>query len=247
MRSIVILIFLTLLESFTGANDFLSEQMKFERVRTAFAEKQKVITEKLQEFEIAIDQVNIIIVSFKAEQEIDIYAKRKDENNYKKITAYSICSSSGQLGPKRKLGDNQVPEGFYHIDRFNPVSNFYLSLGISYPNQSDRRKSKFNNLGGDIFIHGSCVTIGCMPMTNDKIKEIYLYALYARQNGQRNIPVYIFPFKMTDQNYKLHQEKYKANRELISFWSNLKGGFDKFENENMELNVGVDKNGDYVY
>lgn len=70
-----------------------------------------------------------------------------------------------------------------------------MSLGLNYPNLSDRKKSKATNLGGDIFIHGDCVTIGCLPMTNELIKEIYLYAIYAKNNGQEKIPVYIFPIQ----------------------------------------------------
>ncbi|WGU69538.1 L,D-transpeptidase family protein [Capnocytophaga canimorsus] len=146
----------------------------------------------------------------------------KKEHTYRKIISYPICSRSGKLGPKRKQGDGQVPEGFYHIDRFNPSSNFYLSLGLNYPNLSDKRKSKVHDLGGDIFIHGACVTVGCLPMTDNYIKEIYLLATYARNNGQNKIPVYLFPFKMTDKNMQIYKGKYKYNEELISFWNNLK-------------------------
>ncbi|HET6244741.1 MAG TPA: hypothetical protein VFF35_09525 [Bacteroidia bacterium] len=140
-----------------------------------------------------------------------------------------------------------MPEGFYHIDRYNPVSNFYLSLGINYPNQADKKKSNSTNLGGDIFIHGSCVTIGCLPMTDDKIKEIYLFAIQARNNGQLRIPVYIFPFKMTDQNFNTNKTKYKNNPELLYFWANLKIGFDRFEQDKKELKFSYDNNGNYSF
>jgi murein L,D-transpeptidase YafK len=151
------------------------------------------------------------------------------------------------LGPKRRNGDRQVPEGFYHIDRFNPFSNFYLSLGINYPNPSDRKKSRAQRLGGDIFIHGSCVTIGCLPMTDDKIREIYLYAVHARNNGQTNIPVYIFPFRMTEGNFETYKQKYRQNQELIAFWTNLKTGFDKFERTKEALHISVNKDGNYDF
>lgn len=166
---------------------------------------------------------------------------------YKLIAAYDICASSGQLGPKRKQGDRQVPEGFYTIDRFNPASNFYLSLGVNYPNRSDRKKSDAADPGGDIFIHGSCVTIGCLPMTDSKIKEIYLYAVYARNNGQNDIPVYIFPFRMTDGNFQTYKNRYAKNRELTDFWTNLKTGYDKFIAEKKALKVSVDNSGDYLF
>jgi len=163
------------------------------------------------------------------------------------LANFSICSRSGNLGPKRQYGDYQVPEGFYQIAQYNPASSYYLSLGLNYPNLSDRKKSKASNLGGDIYIHGACVTIGCMPMTDDKIKEIYLYAIYAKQNGQSSIPVYVFPFKMNNQNFTQYQEKYSNDTELISFWKNIKQGFDIFTKTNKELKYSVEKNGDYCF
>ncbi len=61
-------------------------------------------------------------------------------------------------------------------------------------------------------------------MTDDYIKEIYLLAVHARNNGQIRIPVYIFPFRMTDQNMAAYKARYSGNKELISFWDNLMGG-----------------------
>lgn len=233
--------------SFIPGKDFLSEQKKFERVRKAFAEKENTVSKKLSAKNIETNEVEIMLIAYKHEAELDLYAKNKSDLTYQKIETYEICSSSGSLGPKRRQGDNQVPEGFYYIDRFNPTSNFYLSLGVSYPNKSDKIISTASNLGGDIFIHGSCVTIGCMPMTDDKIKEIYLYSIFARQNGQSKIPVYIFPFKMTDQNFSAFSLKYKNNNGLIKFWSNLKTGFDKLEAEKCELKYSFSKSGDYNF
>ena len=227
--------------------DFLSQQKQYVRVKTAFAEKEQSIKENLNKKELTTDNIHILIVVYKAEKHLEIYAKKKNETEYKLITVYDICKSSGVLGPKRKYGDGQVPEGFYKIDRFNPASNFYLSLGINYPNQSDRKKSNASNLGSDIFIHGSCVTIGCMPMTDEKIKEIYLYAVFARNNGQNNIPVYIFPFRMTNINFQIYKNMNITNKELIDFWENLKIGYDKFVSEKKALNETVDKSGNYKF
>lgn len=237
---------MTLLLSFTQTN-FLSEQKKYERVRTAIKEKQDLLEKKLLENHIEIDNFNLILVAYKDNDLLEIYAKAIQETSYRKILSYNVCSRSGQLGPKSKQGDKQVPEGFYHIDRFNPASNFYLSLGINYPNLADKRRSKANNLGGDIFIHGSCVTIGCLPMTDNYIKEIYLLAVHAKNNGQSKIPVYIFPFKMTDQNLAAYTTKYKDNEELILFWNNLKIGYDKFIKNPKELNIKATENGSYSY
>lgn len=227
--------------------DFLTEQKKFERVRVAIKEKQDFIVKKLKEQQLTTDNLHLLLVAYKDNDVLDVYAKNKQQITYKKILSYHICSRSGQLGPKRKEGDEQVPEGFYYINRLNPASNFYLSLGLNYPNLADQRKSNARNLGGDIFIHGSCVTIGCLPMTDNCIKEIYLLAVYAKNNGQSKIPVYIFPFKMGNQEMIKYQLKYKNNKALIDFWKNLKIGYDKFIKEQKELKIEVLDNGNYSF
>jgi murein L,D-transpeptidase YafK len=228
---------------------FLSQQKNYKRVRTAIAEKEKTVKDNLQKYGLAADSFHILMVAYKAEKQLEIYAGAGMANDVacKCIAVYDICASSGKLGPKRKKGDRQVPEGFYRIDRFNPSSNFYLSLGIDYPNQSDRRKSAAQNPGGDIFIHGSCVTIGCLPVTDDKIKEIYLYAVHARNSGQRNIPVYIFPFRMEEKTFEAYKRKFSHNQALIDFWTNLKTGYRLFQQTKQILPVSVDKEGNYVF
>lgn len=243
--SLIVLVFLGPL--FKSPNtDFMSEQKKYDHVRVAVKEKSDVILSKLESENIKLEELRILIVAYKEEQQFDLYAKNKNDASYKKLISYPICALSGQLGPKRQQGDGQVPEGFYNINVFNPTSGYYLSLGINYPNAADRKKSQAKDLGGSIFIHGECVTIGCMPMTNDKIKEIYLYAIHARQNGEMSIPVYVFPFKMGKENMEKHKNLYK-NTELIAFWENIKIGHDKFTLEQKELKWTVDKEGNYMF
>jgi murein L,D-transpeptidase YafK len=227
--------------------DFLADQKRYKRVRVAINEKEKLLVDDLTKHNIKINELNILLVAYKAEGEVEVFVKTKQEQNYHMLTSYYICYSSGKLGPKRKQGDYQVPEGFYFIDRFNPASHFYLSLGLSYPNQSDKMKSEARNLGGDIFIHGSCVSIGCLPMTDNKIKEIYLYAIHAKNNGQQKIPVYIFPFKMTEKNFQEYKVKYNKNSELIDFWTNIKTGYDLFTAEKRELKISYNQHGDYRF
>lgn len=236
-----------ILSNIFAQSDFLTNQKRYKRVRTAINEKENIVIDKLGENEIKINEFNILILAFKAEGELQIFAKKNTEKSYIKLETYKICSKSGNLGPKRKQGDYQVPEGFYFIDRFNPASSYYLSLGLNYPNQFDKKKSNAKNLGGDIFIHGECVTIGCLPMTNDKIKEIYLYAINAKNNGQKKIPVYIFPFKMTDQKFCEYSNKYSSENELIDFWTNIKKGYDKFNKDKKELIMSSTKEGNYNF
>lgn len=248
INSIVFLFLLFLVSaSLNHATDFISEQRRYERVRIAFQEKDELIRASLENYGININELNILIRVYKSEKRLEFFAKNKSEDSYQKINAYNICASSGSPGPKRKQGDQKVPEGFYHIDRFNPASIFFLSLGINYPNTADRRITNASDPGDNIFIHGGCVSIGCLAMTDDKIKEIYLYAIYAKQSGQNRIPVYIFPFEMTDRNMQKFKLKYPGNAELIDFWSNLKKGHDIFDRTKQELNFTITRNGEYIF
>jgi murein L,D-transpeptidase YafK len=107
-----------------------------------------------------------------------------------------MTAFSGTLGPKLREGDGQIPEGVYGIEYLNPNSRFYLSLKVSYPNASDRARAKADKrvkLGGDIMLHGKAVTIGCVPVGDDAIEDIFYLA---HAVGIRNVSVIIAPYDM---------------------------------------------------
>lgn len=224
---------------------FLETQRHFPRVREAIAEKLDVVQNTFKQKGQNFPPKEIYIRVFKHEQEIELWARAAETDTFLFIKNYPFCSSSGQLGPKRKQGDGQIPEGYYYINRFNPSSNFYLSLGLNYPNSSDRILGKKGSLGGDIFIHGNCVTIGCIPITDDLIKELYLIAVYTKNKGQDKIPVHIFPIKMNGSNLS----KIEAfSPENTKFWNNLKGGYSYFEEHHKIPKVTIEQNtGSYLY
>lgn len=230
-----------------GSGGFLAEQKKFERVRSALNDKEALLTTRLKLTGSSPGNLNLLLIAYKESQELEVWAKPHTSESYSLLSSYKICASSGKPGPKRRMGDNQVPEGFYQIDRFNPSSNYHLSLGLNYPNKADRIACGKNNPGGDIFIHGSCVTIGCLPMTDDKIREIYLLAVYARDCGQNKIPVYIFPFRMNAANMAIYEKRYAENPELLRFWNTLKSGYLAFQKTKREVPFSVDKNGNYTF
>ncbi|MFX8700459.1 hypothetical protein ABTM56_20365, partial [Acinetobacter baumannii] len=60
---------------------------------------------------------------------------------YRRLAVLPIAALSGRLGPKRKEGDKQVPEGLYRVVKFNPNSAYTLSMGLDYPNASDTVRS----------------------------------------------------------------------------------------------------------
>jgi murein L,D-transpeptidase YafK len=239
------LLYLTLMMiSYTApAQTFVKEQKQYSRVKTAYQEKEQVVKQKLEKVGVT-GTYEIFIRAFKSEKILEVWVKAKGQTLFVHLCDYAICSSSGDLGPKRKQGDCQTPEGFYHIDRFNPASNFYLSLGVSYPNSSDKILGNKGNLGGDIFIHGNCVTIGCIPLTDDIIKELYILAVEAKSNGQAKIPVHIFPFRMSEENMTDYGLRYSENKD---FWENLQEGYNFFEKNKSLPSVTVDTKGKYLF
>ncbi len=245
IKPVFILLAPILLFSFKG-DSFKKEQLKFATVRTAYNEKWAVVKEKLSKSGVDTTNFEIFIRVFKQDAKLEVWAKSKNIAQYRLVENYTICESSGELGPKRKQGDGQVPEGFYHVSGFNPASAFYLSLGVSYPNESDLIKcgGAKANPGGDIMIHGNCVTIGCMPLTDDKIKEVYVMAVEARNHGQQTIPIHIFPTELTAQGMaKL--KSLTSDTTKLHFWNNLQTGYDYFETNKLLPKISVVKNGDY--
>ncbi len=240
------MLMILLLAGAAGAdNGFKPEQLRYSRVRTAFSETESSVQALFAKKGLAFPPSRIFLRVFKWEGQLELWAQDSPREPYKLVTRYAICSASGKLGPKRRQGDLQVPEGFYIIDRFNPVSSYYLSLGLDYPNRSDRILGESGNLGGDIFIHGSCVTIGCIPITTPLVKELYVVAVEARAAGQTKIPVHIFPTRLDEQGLK-RLENSTSNKPLLEFWRNLEPGFSFFERSHRIPRIRVSRSGRYL-
>lgn len=225
-----------------SAQTFKATQQKAARVKSAYSEKWEDLKSDLKKKGIK-ENFELFMRVFKEDKVVEVWLKSTGEKEFKLFKTYAICASSGELGPKRKQGDGQVPEGFYSIAVFNPYSSYHLSLGLNYPNASDRIIGT-GNLGGDIMIHGSCVTIGCMPLTDTYIKEVYILCVEARNNGQQTIPVHVFPTKMNEKGMAFLTE---TNSKHLDFWKNLQTGYDYFEQKKQLPKVSVDKTGKYVF
>lgn len=223
----------------------VADHFNDDRVQQARTDKGRVVDELLQTNALRKNSLNLFLRAFKQESELEIWGKNEADPTFRLLKTYPVCAKSGTLGPKRRQGDEQVPEGFYHLDRFNPRSQFYLSLGLNYPNAADRIRSERGNLGGDIFIHGSYVTVGCLPMTDAGIKEIYLLALQAREAGQTEIPVHLFPARLGGTGFSELKKRYADQPALLRFWGDLKVGYDFFEEKKRLPRVQVDGSGRY--
>lgn len=242
----ILAIFLTIFLTTSMSDSFKSDQKRYSRVREAYTEKEQNVLDLLKNKGIKTKTLQIYLRAFKLEKKIELWAKNNSDDQYQLIKEYKICRTCGKLGPKRQQRDMQIPEGFYRIDRFNPFSNFYLSLGINYPNKSDQILGTKGKLGGDIFIHGSCVTIGCLPITNDQIKELYLFCIEAKNNGQNKIPVHIFPIRFSKKNMTVLTQKYKDDTDKLNLWYNLKKAYDFFNETKQIPKVQFLNNGTHI-
>lgn len=146
----------------------------------------------------AVAEFNLLVK--KAERKLYVY--RVERGQSKLFKSYTIALGNHPTGHKKQQGDGATPEGEYYITHRNPQSNYYLSLGLSYPNAPDAaaglqyglltqaqhdaivtasgqqaKPPQNTRLGGDIFIHGggtgSDWTRGCVALENEAIKELF--------------------------------------------------------------------------
>lgn len=135
----------------------------------------------------------LALLVFKRERRLSLWARGTANGPWQFIRAYPVLAASGHAGPKLREGDYQVPEGLYRIEHLNPMSSYHLSMKVSYPNEHDRRMAARDGrtrLGGDIFIHGKDLSIGCVALGDPAIEE--LFTLVA-QTGVSHVKVIIAP------------------------------------------------------
>jgi murein L,D-transpeptidase YafK len=188
------------------------------------------------------------IRSFKFDRQLEVWVKGDAKEAYKLFKVYKVCTQSGTTGPKRAEGDYQVPEGFYYINEFNPNSNYHLALGLNYPNASDRILSDSLRPGSAIYIHGNCVSTGCIPLTDLPIEELYIIASTVKEQGEEFIPVHVFPVRYNvRKSMDYLTATIKNNPELKPFNTNIKEVFDYFETKKQLPIIMVNRKGEYVY
>ena len=227
MKSLFTFILLFVMsQTLSAQNNFKQKQLTFERVKTAYTQKWAGLKEELRQKGFK-DKFKVHLEAYKSEGKLEVWLKNSNQAKYSLFKTYDFSAHSGILGPKTKKDDLQTPEGIYFIDRFNPESRFYLSLRINYPNAVDLLRSGQQDPGSDIYIHGNQLTVGCIPLTDDKIKEVYVIAVEASNNGQVQIPVHIFPFRMTKENMNKKTAIFLQHK---VFWKTLQLAYDNFKN-----------------
>lgn len=206
-------------------------------------EGKAILMSQLAKKKIAPERLHLFLRAFKAEQQLEVWIQTPDGSSWQLFKTIPFCKSSGTLGPKRQEGDRQIPEGVYHINRFNPKSKYHLSLGLDYPNPSDRILGDPKEPGSDIFIHGGCETVGCIPITDEGIEEVYFLAGWAKETNQAEIPVHIYPFRFTLKNWNTYNSEFPQQEPL---WRQLEMIYLAFEKEKILPKIAINTDGEYL-
>jgi murein L,D-transpeptidase YafK len=227
--------------------NFTDYQKTFARPDESFRRKEDTLQKQFADKGLKWPANYIYLRSFKYDSQLEVWVKNDIADQFKLFKTYKICALAGTLGPKRMEGDYQVPEGFYYINEFNPKSDYYLALGINYPNISDRLLSDSLRPGGGIYIHGSCVTVGCIPLTDSQIDEVYILATTAKSHGQDYIPVHIFPVRYNvPRSLNYLNNMTKDDPSLKKFSARLEDAFDYFDKYKQLPVIMVSDNGEYI-
>ncbi|MCZ2394432.1 MAG: L,D-transpeptidase family protein [Chitinophagales bacterium] len=220
-----------------------SLRKNFPRVEEAATHTDRYLKKLCIEKGLEIPLKNIFIRVFKDEKIMEVWGNNHGE--WKLIITYPICMIPGQLGPKIRQGDQQVPEGWYQINSVNPKSEFHLSMQINYPNAVDLVRSKNEkDPGGDIFIHGNCVSVGCIPIEDSPMEEFFwlaIQSIYAYP--EQAIQVLILPFDLN--NEKKYSSMTRQHSQYASFWEELKSMQIYFDEFGELPNVWMSPDGHY--
>jgi len=154
-----------------------------------------------------VDQIeSLTLIGLKEERSLEVWAQQQNGQR-ELIRTYPFTAYSGTIGPKLREGDGQIPEGIYRVEYLNPNSSYHLSIKIDYPNAFDREKGEADDreqLGFDIFIHGRSVTVGCIPIGDEAIEDLFTIV---SQVGPKNSEVIITPvdFRKRDDRPEIEE------------------------------------------
>jgi len=177
-----------------------------------------------------------------------------------------VCAVDYRPGTKLQSGDGKTPEGFYNcdlaygssysfmwinlnngkIEDFGNVGNGCSSFKIctDYPHSIDRQRTKklLGNAspGGEICIHGNCVTAGCISFENRNFLPVFLAATFHNKTDFGKIKIHIYPFRFTEANKNNYSESVDSEMnktQLLNFWNELEKGYNLFETNKKAFSV----------
>lgn len=156
----------------------------------------KNLTAIFSEHDVPYPPTSMTWIGLKKERLVLVFANDRS-GRARHVLTYPIFGASGAAGPKLREGDKQVPEGFYKIVKFRPNVVAHLGLEVDYPNAEDRAhaaKEGRKRLGGDILIHGSFWSTGCLALGNEAIEDLFISAYDTKLE---NIEVIFAPCNLT--------------------------------------------------
>jgi murein L,D-transpeptidase YafK len=179
----------------------------------------------------------VLMRVFKESSELELWIEKGDR--FILFATYPICHWSGTLGPKLKEGDKQTPEGFYTIAsrQLRHLGRWPRAINLGFPNAFDRAHDRD---GSYILMHGGCSSVGCFAMTNPVIGEVYGLTKAALNNGQRYVPIHVFPFRMSDEALAA-----RSQSPWYGFWTTLQAGHKSFERTGRPPRISVCR-GEYI-
>ena len=247
LKKVQLVVFILFSLSSFSQNSYVNTLKSSSKVSEILPKVEDTLMKQFAVQKLAWPPVSVYIRSFKYDRQLEVWVKSDYKSEYKLFKTYKICMQSGTMGPKRMEGDYQVPEGFYYINDFNPNSMYHLSLGLNYPNASDKILSDSERPGSAIYIHGNCVSVGCIAISDNPIEEVFTIASVAKNQGQEFLPVHVFPAKYTSkQSFDYLNTTIKDNAYLQKFNKNIREVFDYFELKKEIPIIMVNKKGEYV-
>lgn len=160
--------------------------------RAAAAKRRPVVEGLFQQAGLTMPAAQVLIRVFKQENELELWAADKADGQLVKVATYGICYASGTIGPKKREGDGQVPEGIYTVPAYTSTWKYHLMMYLDYPNPTDRARNR-QNPGSDIYIHGNCASIGCISMSDERVEEIWEATTGLQGKPNARVHVHVFP------------------------------------------------------
>ena len=189
--------------SVNGQYSFVDYQKSFVKVADVFRRKEDSLRRQFESKGLQWPAKYVYIRSFKYDSQLEVWVKNSVKESFKLFKTYKICAMAGSLGPKRMQGDYQVPEIFIisinYLVAPMPIARIKLS------NASDRCWATLS-LGGDIYIHGSCVPGVPSPSTTIRLKTMLLQVMQGRLG--RNIFGSYFPIQFNNPEASLSRSFY---------------------------------------
>lgn len=207
-----------------------------ERVAAARTTHEAALIEKVEALGVAWPPRELHVRMFKDERAVEVWVG-DGRAPLQQLDTFSECGASGVIGPKVAQGDLQVPEGFYFVTGLNPWSPGLLSLQLDYPNDADRQRRVLRAvdvkeaatvpLGGDIAVHGTCISTGCLAIDDAPIEQLYLLALEPRKRG-RAIRVHVFPTRLDSAHVDALVEQ-TDDVTVVKLWTSMIPAYRAFE------------------